>query len=129
LNTWLDTQRGAATVDLTIAAAARFRRATLARVSRALERTPRHRRAQLAPLADAARAVATAPLAEGAERILEMLAKSELPDEAWLRSIATFAALNGRPHSALVHRAEDHALSARSDARIECLLLFQIAPL
>jgi superfamily II DNA or RNA helicase len=128
LNTWLDAQRGAATVDLTIAAAARFRRTTLARVSRALERTPRHRRAQLAPLADAARAVATAPLAEGAERILEMLSKSELPDEAWLRSIATFAALNGRPPTH-THRAEDHALIARSDARIACLLLFEITPL
>jgi hypothetical protein len=36
-------------------------------------------------------------LAEGAERILETLVHAELPDEAWLRSIATFGALNARP--------------------------------
>jgi hypothetical protein len=51
----------------------------------------------LAPLADTARAVATAPLGEGAERILETLVRAELPDEAWLRSIATFGELNARP--------------------------------
>jgi hypothetical protein len=51
----------------------------------------------LAPLADTARAIATVPLAEGAERILETLVHAELPDEAWLRSIATFGALNARP--------------------------------
>jgi hypothetical protein len=51
----------------------------------------------LAPLADTARAIATAPLAEGAERILETLVRAELPDEAWLRSIATFGELNARP--------------------------------
>jgi hypothetical protein len=36
-------------------------------------------------------------MAEGAERILEMLLDSELPDEAWLRSLATFGELNVRP--------------------------------
>jgi hypothetical protein len=51
----------------------------------------------LAPLADTARAIATAPLGEGAERILETLVRAELPDEAWLRSIATFGELNARP--------------------------------
>jgi len=116
---WLDARRGASTIDLSAAAAARFRRATLARVSQALERAPRHRRAQLAPLADAARAVAIAPLAEGAERILETLAKAELPDEAWLRSIATFGALNARP-------ARGNTDSrARGPVRIECVILFQ----
>ncbi len=116
---WLDAQRGVATVDLAAAAAARSRRTTLARVSRALERTPRHRRALLAPLADAARAVAMSPLAEGAERILETLAKAELPDEAWLRSIATFAALNARPAMHLSNNAH------RIQAQIDCVILFQ----
>jgi hypothetical protein len=67
------------------------------RVARALARAPRHQRSLLAPLADSARAIATAPLAEGAERILETLVRAELPDEAWLRSIATFGELNARP--------------------------------
>jgi hypothetical protein len=35
-------------------------------------------------------------MAEGAERILDLLVDSELPDEAWLRTIATFGELNGR---------------------------------
>jgi superfamily II DNA or RNA helicase len=118
---WLDARRGASTIDLSAAAAARFRRATLARVSQALERAPRHRRAQLALLADAARAIAIAPLAEGAERILETLAKAELPDEAWLRSIATFGALNARPAPGCADGR------VRGRARIECVILFQAA--
>ena len=94
---WLAARRGASTIDLQAAAAARLRRAALTRVARALARAPRHQRALLAPLADTARAIATAPLAEGAERILETLVHAELPDEAWLRSIATFGELNARP--------------------------------
>jgi superfamily II DNA or RNA helicase len=94
---WLAARRGASTIDLHAAAAARLRRAALVRVARALARAPRHQRAVLAPLADTARAIATAPLAEGAERILEALVRAELPDEAWLRSIATFGELNARP--------------------------------
>jgi len=50
----------------------------------------------LAPLAAAARAAATAPLAEGAERVLDTLVSAELSDEAWLRSIAAFGELNAR---------------------------------
>jgi hypothetical protein len=97
LQQWLAARRGASTIDLQAAAAARLRRATLVRVARALARAPRHQRALLSPLAETARSVATAPLAEGAERILEMLVRAELPDEAWLRSIATFGELNVRP--------------------------------
>jgi len=97
IDDWLAGRRGAATIDLQAAAAARLRRAALVRVARALARAPRHQRAVLAPLADTARAIATAPLGEGAERILETLVRAELPDEAWLRSIATFGELNARP--------------------------------
>jgi superfamily II DNA or RNA helicase len=97
IDAWLAGRRGAATIDLHAAAAARLRRAALLRVARALARAPRHQRAVLAPLADTARAIATAPLAEGAERILETLVHAELPDEAWLRSIAMFGELNARP--------------------------------
>jgi len=97
---WVSAKRGSDAVDLRAASAARFRRATLTRVARALARAPRHQRSQLALLADAARAVAVAPLAEGAERILETLVGADLPDEAWLRSIATFGELNVRPSPA-----------------------------
>ena len=96
LRTWLAARSAAATIDFQAATTARSRRAALARVAQALARAPRHQRSRLAPLAAAARAVATAPMAEGAERILDLLVESELPDEAWLRSIATFGQLNGR---------------------------------
>lgn len=96
LTRWLIARRGADTVNLHAASAARSRRAALARVAQALARTPRHQRARLAPLADAARAIASAPLGEGAERILEVLVRSELPDEAWLRSLVAFGELNVR---------------------------------
>ena len=97
LEAWLSAQTAAATIDFRAATTARARRAALARVARAISRAPRHQRARLAPLASAARKVASAPMAEGAERILELLVASELPDEAWLRSIAAFGELNARP--------------------------------
>jgi len=50
----------------------------------------------LAPLAAAARAAATAPLPEGAERVLDTLVSAELSDEAWLRSVAAFGEVNAR---------------------------------
>jgi hypothetical protein len=52
-------------------------------------------------LADAARAAATASLGEGAERVLDTLVSSPLPDEAWLRTVATFGELNARPRAQL----------------------------
>lgn len=113
---WVSAKRGADAVDLRAASAARFRRATLTRVARALARAPRHQRSQLAPLADAARAVAVAPLAEGAERILETLARADLPDEAWLRTIATFGELNVRPSAS--------GLPAANVPRVIAVLLF-----
>ena len=94
---WLAEHRASSVIDLRAAGAARARRATLERVTRALARAPRHRRSTLAPLAAAARAVATAPLGEGAERVLEMLVRAELPDEAWLRSIVAFGEINAQP--------------------------------
>ena len=97
LERWLAAEHAASIIDLRAATASRARRNALSRVAQALSRAPRHRRALLAPLANAARAAATAPLAEGAERILDMLASAELPDEAWLRSIAAFGEMNARP--------------------------------
>lgn len=100
LTRFLEERRGTESIDIGVVAAGRSRREALSRVSRTLARTPRHRRAQLAPLVDAARAVATAPLGEGAERVLDQLVRAELPDEAWLRSIATFGQLNARQAAA-----------------------------
>lgn len=121
LTRWLAAERGAHTVDLHAATAARARRAALARVARALSRAPRHQRARLAPLANAARAVAAAPLGEGAERVLELLVRSELPDEAWLRSLVAFGELNirPRPEQHARHDAED----ASTDSEIVALIL------
>lgn len=93
---WLDIRRGDATVDFRRAANSPARRSALARVARAVSRIPRHRRALIAPLASVARSVATAPLAEGAERVLDSLVRSDLADEAWLRSMVAFGELNAR---------------------------------
>ncbi|HEX4682860.1 MAG TPA: DEAD/DEAH box helicase [Gemmatimonadaceae bacterium] len=115
---WLELERGSRAVDLSAAASARSRRAALARVSRTMTRVPRYRRSEIATLADAARAVATVPLGEGAERVLEMLVKADLPDEAWLRSIAAFAEVNGRAEPP----------RRVSPGRLVALLLFQRSP-
>jgi hypothetical protein len=96
IDRWLSAQRGADTVNLTAAGTARSRRTALNRVALAIARAPRHQRLRLAPLADAARSVASTPLPEGAERVLDTLIRAELPDEAWLRSIAAFGTLNTR---------------------------------
>jgi hypothetical protein len=117
LGDWIAARHGASMIDFQAASAARSRRAALARVAQALARAPRHRRSLLAPLADAARAVATTPLAEGAERILEALIQAELPDEAWLRSIAIFGEINARP--------APERRSADGRSHIVALLLFE----
>jgi hypothetical protein len=117
---YLSTRRGSRAIDFTVAAATRHRRATLTRVAQTLARAPRHRRAQLAPLAEAARAVATSELGEGAERVLESLSRAELPDEAWLRSVATFGALNAR------NRPGDRAETGKA-GRVAALIVFQPA--
>jgi hypothetical protein len=99
VESWLESQRAAATFDLPVATSSPSRRLALNRVARALSRTPRHRRALIAPLVTAARSVATARLAEGAERVLDTLVDADLPDEAWLRSIAAFGELHVRRES------------------------------
>jgi hypothetical protein len=51
-------------------------------------------------------------MAEGAERILDMLVESQLPDEAWLRSLATFGELNARPRDTSGHASTSGAVLA-----------------
>jgi hypothetical protein len=115
---WLLARGGESIVDLERAAATRPRRATLLRVSQAVARAPRHRRAEVSVLATAARLAATAPLAEGAERILDVLAHAPMPDEAWLRSVAAFGELNVRPSAA-------RRSSETEPARVIAVILFQ----
>lgn len=71
------------------------RRIALRRIAGLSARAPHHRRAILAPLAMAARRVVTAPYGLGAERVLDELANAPLPDEAWLRALASFGAMHG----------------------------------
>jgi hypothetical protein len=71
------------------------RRIALRRIAALSSRAPHHRRALLAPLTMAARRVVTAPYALGAERVLDELASAPLPDEAWLRALASFGAMHG----------------------------------
>ena len=71
------------------------RRIALRRIAALSARAPHHRRALIAPLAMAARRVVAAPYALGAERVLDELARAPLPDEAWLRALASFGAMHG----------------------------------
>lgn len=71
------------------------RKLALRRIAGLASRAPHHRRALLAPLAMAARRVVSAPYALGAERVLDELASAPLPDEAWLRALASFGAMHG----------------------------------
>ncbi|MEO7039664.1 MAG: DEAD/DEAH box helicase [Candidatus Elarobacter sp.] len=87
------------------------RRLALRRIAGLASRAPHHRRAQLAPLAMAARRIVSAPYALGAERVLDELASAPLPDEAWLRAIASFGAM----HST---RAEE-----RAETRLVALII------
>ncbi|MBA2684034.1 MAG: DEAD/DEAH box helicase [Gemmatimonadaceae bacterium] len=71
------------------------RRSALRRIAGLASRAPHHRRALIAPLAIVARRVVSAPYALGAERVLDELASASLPDEAWLRALASFGAMHG----------------------------------
>jgi len=71
------------------------RRIALRRIAALSARAPHHKRALIAPLAMVARRVVTAPYALGAERVLDELANAPLPDEAWLRALASFGAMHG----------------------------------
>jgi len=112
IDRWLAARSGAAAVELPVVNASRARRVALVRVAQALSRAPRHRRALLAPLAHAARSAAVAPLAEGAERVLDSLVASDLADEAWLRSIAAFGELHARPEGSQRHDSERGRVAA-----------------
>ena len=89
------------------------RRKALRRIAALAARAPHHRRALLAPLTMAARRAVTAPYALGAERVLDEIASAPLPDEAWLRALASFGAMHGA-------RGDVHG-----DARLVALIVAQ----
>jgi superfamily II DNA or RNA helicase len=90
---WLATRAGAQASGA-LAWRGASRRIALRRIAGLASRAPHHRRALLAPLAMAARRVVSAPYALGAERVLDELASAPLPDEAWLRALASFGAMH-----------------------------------
>ncbi|MDQ2768192.1 MAG: DEAD/DEAH box helicase [Gemmatimonadota bacterium] len=71
------------------------RRIALRRIAALAARAPHHQRSLIAPLAMVARRVVSAPYALGAERVLDELASAPLPDEAWLRALASFGDMHG----------------------------------
>jgi hypothetical protein len=91
---WLARRRGAEASGA-LAWRGASRRIALRRIAGLSARAPLHRRALLAPLTMVARRVVTAPYALGAERVLDELASAPLPDEAWLRALASFGAMHG----------------------------------
>jgi superfamily II DNA or RNA helicase len=95
------------------------RRIALRRIAGLSARTPHHRRALLAPLTMVARRVVTAPYAVGAERVLDELASAPLPDEAWLRALASFGAMHGAIHGAM-HGARE---GERTESRLIAVII------
>ena len=91
---WLARRRGAEASGA-LAWRGASRRIALRRIAGLSARIPHHRRALLAPLTMVARQVVSAPYALGAERVLDELASAPLPDEAWLRALASFGAMHG----------------------------------
>ena len=115
VETWLLLQDGSADAELRVVHAERARRQILRRAAGAVSRAPAHARARLASLAMRARDAATLPLGAGAERVLRDLAAADLSDEAWLRALAEFAALQRHPPASA--REESHAV-------IQAMILF-----
>jgi hypothetical protein len=94
IESWLRRRVVSDVVDLPALRIARSRRALLHRVDTIAHRAPRHTQPQLAPLMRAARSAATATLSAGAERVLDVLARAPMNDDAWLRAVGEFAALH-----------------------------------
>ncbi len=96
LDAWIEERDALGVFDLANGGAARARRRLLHRIDAIALRSPRHLRARCMPLAQEARRAATSTFGAGAERVLEELADSCMPDEAWLTAVRTFADLHAR---------------------------------
>ena len=97
VDAWQSRRAAAELSGVDLATVARARRRVLARIDRVALRSPRHTRPAVMALAADARGAALMRLGEGAERVLAQLADSPLADHAWLRAIAAFGELHGRP--------------------------------
>jgi len=87
------------------------RRRLVERIAAITRRARAHERPLIAPLAAAARRAAGLPFGAGAERVLgELVAAHAMPDDAWLRAVATFGAVHARPAPAAPPRAAAVAL-------------------
>jgi superfamily II DNA or RNA helicase len=96
IEAWLAGRAGAIAAGVGHTIAGPARRLAMQRIARIAAHTPRHHRAQVAPLAADARRIVTAPYGVGAERILAELAGAPLPDEAWLHAVRAFGEANCR---------------------------------
>jgi hypothetical protein len=96
LTAWMQRQALTQRVGLTTTGVARSRRAIIDRVNGIAKRSRRHERGALAAMLGAARHAATVTMTAGAERVLDQLARAQLPDDAWLRAIGEFGSIHGR---------------------------------
>ncbi len=97
LRSWIARRCGGAASGRAHSIAAPGRREAIRRLARISARAPFHRRAGIAALVQQGRRIATAPFGIGAERVLDQLATTPIPDEAWLRALTTFGELHARP--------------------------------
>ncbi|HUF26500.1 MAG TPA: DEAD/DEAH box helicase [Gemmatimonadaceae bacterium] len=92
---WLAFRRAAEAAELHLVRGASARRRVLRRVAAIVARAPSHVRPRLVPLAVEARRAASLELGAGGERVLSELADAEMPDEGWLRAVASFGTAQG----------------------------------
>ena len=93
---WLSRRSAFGVLDLPSARVARARHHVLRRVQSIAQRAHRHERVGMRDMLGAARLVATSTLSAGAERVLDELARADMPDVAWLQTLGEFAAIHAR---------------------------------
>jgi hypothetical protein len=109
---WRAAHRAAVDAGLDVGPTAAARRAVIDRIASVVRRAAPHRRPAVAALAGRARRAALLPCGAGGELVLDELARAEMADEAWLRTVAAF----GELHAARC--AEDGAIE------LEALIVF-----
>ena len=120
---WLEAHEAARDAGVRDTTPPTSRRAVAHRIAAIVGRAPRQDRLRLGQLAAAARSSMHARCGSSAERVLSELARTAMPDEAWLRAVAAFASAHdagrGVPASAsfrllaLIVLGERHAESER----------------
>lgn len=123
LRRWHALQRGAETIDLLAAAAARTRRRIATRIGAIVTGAPRHRRVAIAALAERARAATRLVLGEGAERVLAELGDATHGDDAgWLRAVAAFAEVHARSNE----KSRGASASLPGNPSVVALIVLQV---